>query len=333
MSFIWPPVLALLVLVPVGVALYVELGRRRARRVAAYGRLGQASWIGRRPLGRRRLVAPLFVLFGLAVSVIALARPQAAVSLPRLEGTVILAFDVSGSMAATDFQPTRMEAAKEAARAFVEKQPPSVQVGVVAFSDSGNSVQAPTSDQLAVTAAINRLGPQRGTSLANGIQASLEAIARAENPTKGFYDNRSAAPELDPVSPGSHTAAVIVLLTDGENNEEPDPLVAARAAADRGVKIHTVGIGSPGGTTLEIDGFKVHTQLDEAMLKQIADTTTGSYHDATNQSDLDTIYQQLGANLVVRTQDIEVTSLFAGVGLASILLGSVLSLGWLGRIP
>jgi Ca-activated chloride channel family protein len=333
LSFIWPPVLALLVLVPIGVALYVRLGRRRARRAAAYGRLGQAAWAGHRPIGRRRYVAPLFVLFGLAISIVALARPQAAVSVPRLEGTVVLAFDVSGSMAATDFQPTRMEAAKDAARALIEEQPASVQVGVVAFSDSGNSVQSPTNDQLAITAAINRLGPQRGTSLANGIEAALDAIARAENPTKGFYDSRSPAPTPQPVQPGSHSSAVIILLTDGENNEEPDPLAAARIAADSGVRIHTVGIGSPGGTTLDIDGFKVHTELDEALLREIADTTTGTYYDAENQASLGAIYSQLGSNLVVRTQDIEVTSLFAGIGLAAILIGSVISVVWLGRVP
>ena len=333
MSFIWPPMLAVLLLVPIGVALYIELGRRRARRAAAYGRLGQPGWADQRAVGRRRYVAPLLALFGLAISIVALARPQAAVSLPHLEGTVILAFDVSGSMAATDFQPTRMEAAKQAARAFVEEQPATVQVGVVAFSDSGNSVQAPTNDPLAVTAAINRLGPQRGTSVANGIQASLDAIARAENPTKGFYDNRSPAPTPEPVPAGSHSSAVIILLTDGENNEEPDPLAAARAAADRGVKIHTVGIGKPGGTTLDIDGFKIHTRLDEALLREIADTTTGAYHDADSQSTLVTIYRDLGSNLIVRAQDIEVTSLFAAAGLAAILIGCLISIVWLGRVP
>ena len=125
----------------------------------------------------RRHIPPALFLAGLTILIVALARPQTVVSLPRVEGTVILAFDVSGSMAADDMKPTRMEAAKAAARDFVQRQPPSVQIGVVAFSDNGFSVQVPTNDQDAILAAINRLTPQRGTSLANGIRASLNAIA------------------------------------------------------------------------------------------------------------------------------------------------------------
>jgi Ca-activated chloride channel homolog len=333
MTFLWPMMLALLVLLPIGVWLYRALGRRRARTVAAYGGFGQAQSTGGRPLGRRRLVGPAFVLTGLTIVVLGLARPQTVVSLPSLEGTVILAFDVSASMAATDFNPTRMEAAKAAARSFVERQPATVQIGVVAFSDSGLSVQAATADQAAVLGAINRLTPQHGTSLAQGILASLTAIATAENPTQGFYTNRSPDPSPSPLPPGSHSSAVIVLLTDGENNETPDPAKAAQAAADRGIRIHTVGIGTAAGTTLELNGFRVHTQLDEAQLKQIADTTGGTYYDADTQAHLDAIYDNLAANLVIKPQKTEVTAVFAGVGLGALLLGCLASLAWLGRAP
>ncbi len=198
--------------------------------------------VGRAALGRRRHVPTVLLLVGMTILVVALARPQAVLSLPRLQGTVVLAFDVSGSMAATDFRPTRMEAAKSAARAFVERQPTSVQIGVVAFSDGGLTVQAPTADQGAVLAAIDRLGPQRGTSLGSG----HPRLARGDRhrraaPNAGFYTNRPPEASPSPVPPGSHAAAAIVLLSDGENNEAPDPLEAAAAAAAAGIRIYTVG--------------------------------------------------------------------------------------------
>ena len=219
----------------------------------------------------------LFFLAGLTILFLSLARPQTVVNLPREEGTVILAFDVSGSMAADDMKPTRMEAAKAAARAFIERQPSTVQIGVVAFSDSGFSVQSPTNDQEAILAAIDRLRPQRGTSLARGIEASLNTIAIAQgqggqgnDPALSGGPTAEPTPSPTPVPKGMYTPAVIVLLTDGENNENPNPLVAAQAAADRGVRIYTVGIGSAAGSILHIEGFTVHSQLDEAALKQIS---------------------------------------------------------------
>ena len=177
MSFIWPAVLVLLLLVPLFVVLYLRIQRRRQGLAARYGTLGSVQEAAQRPLGARRHIPPAFFLAGLTILLIALARPQMVVSLPRLEGTVILAFDVSGSMAADDLKPTRMEAAKAAAQAFVARQPPTVQIGVVSFSDSGFAVQAPTNEQETVLAAINRLRPERGTSLAHGILTALNTIA------------------------------------------------------------------------------------------------------------------------------------------------------------
>lgn len=332
MSFIWPMLLLLLVLVPVGIAIYVRIGRRRARAAAGYGSLG-AGRVDVRRLGRRRFVPPTLMLIGVIVMFVALARPQATLSLPRLEGTVVLAFDVSGSMAATDFKPTRMEAAKAAARSFVKDQPLTVQIGVVAFSDSGVSIQAPTNDQSQVLAAIDRVKPQRGTSLGQGILSSLQAIATAENPNAGFYSNRSPDPSPSPVAAGTHGSAVVVLLSDGENNESPDPLAAAQTAADRGIRIYTVGVGSPGGVTLLVNGFQVHTQLDAALLQGVADTTGGTYFYAQDQPTLNSIYANLDSNLVLKPQATEITSIFAGVGLLALLLGSATSLAWLGRAP
>ena len=262
---------------------YLRVQRRRrrwSRATAASGwsRGGRASAAAGGGTCR-----PALFLLALALLLVALARPQTVVSLPRLEGTVILAFDVSGSMAADDLKPTRMEAAKVAARDFVRRQPPTVQIGVVSFSDGGLSIQAPTNDQDAVLAAINRLAPARGTSLANGILASLNTIATARTATgPRYYTNRTPEPTATPTPcrPGTHTSAVIVLLTDGENNEPPDPLEAAKAAADRGVRIYTVGIGSPAGATLKIEGFSVRRSSTRRRCKQIAQMTDGTYYNA-----------------------------------------------------
>ena len=195
MSFIWPGMLLSLLLIPVLVVIYLRIQRRRQRYSASFGGLGLAKEAEARPLKRRRNIPSLLFIAGLAILMLAIARPQAVVSLPKVEGTVILAFDVSGSMAAEDMKPTRMEAAKTAAQDFIKSQPISVQIGVVAFSDSGFSVQPPTNDQGAILAAVNRLSPERGTSLANGILVSLKAIADANSvPAPRFYSNATPQP-------------------------------------------------------------------------------------------------------------------------------------------
>jgi len=268
MSFIWPTMLLSLLLMLPFVLWYAGRQRRRRRLVASYG--GVSHGRDRDP---RRAIPPGMFLAGLALLLFSLARPQVVMPVPRVEGTVILAFDVSRSMKADDLAPTRLEAAKAAAQEFVVSQPPSVLVGVVAFSDNGFVVQAPTSDQDAVLGTIHRLAPERGTSLANGILASLNMIATAgsEPPARRLYSNLTPVPTATPtpVPPGTVAPAAIVLLTDGENNELPDPLAAAQAAADRGVRVHTVGIGSAAGTTVDVEGFMVHTRLDEALLERI----------------------------------------------------------------
>ena len=269
------------------------------------------------------------------VLAVALARPQATISLPRIEGTVVLTFDVSGSMAADDVTPSRMEAAKVAAKAIVDRRPQGVVVGVVAFSDSGLSIQTPTNDQAAVLQAIDRLGPARGTSLGQGILASLGAIAQAESDTPaGYYSNRSAAPtdSPPPVAPGSHDAAEIVLFSDGENNERPEPLAAAQTAADLGIRIQTIGVGTAAGTTLDLDGFRVQTQLDEDLLRQIADVTTGAYQPAA-ELDPGAVYTTLAQRLVARDEALEITALVAGAGLVLLIVAGVTSLARSGRLP
>ena len=339
MSFIWPPMLLTLALIPLGLLLYRYLDVRRRRRLAAYGGSGLAGGVTRRPGGVRGRVPAVLLLLGLVVMAMAMARPQAVVSLPRQEGTVILAFDVSASMGATDLQPTRIDAAKAAAKDFVARQPRSITIGVVAFSDAGISVQQPTNDQATVIAAIDRLKPQRGTSVAEGILTSLKVIAIAEaGPyANDYYTNASSAPTATPsptpVPAGTHAPAAIVLLSDGENNERPDPTAAAQAAADQGVRIYTVGLGSAAGTTVTVNGFQLFTQLDEATLQGISQLTDGTYYGASDAQQLRSIYDNLDTGLVLKPQETELTSLFAGTSLLLLISGALTSLLWLGRLP
>jgi Ca-activated chloride channel family protein len=346
MSFIWPTMLLLLLFIPLFGVLYILLQQRRRRFAASYSSLGLVQGAMGRGPGIRRHIPPALFLVGLTILMIALARPQTVISLPKVEGTVILAFDVSGSMAADDMKPTRMEVAKAAAREFVQRQPRSVQVGVVAFSDSGFAVQAPTNDQDAILASINRLTPERGTSLAHGILASLNTIAADTGQALQIDSSLTPAPLPTVATPSApegpigtpapeeaYTSATIVLLTDGENNESPDPLTAAQAAAERGVRIYTVGIGSAAGTTLHVNGFTVHTQLDEAMLQQISQLTDGAYYNAENEQDLHTIYENLAPQLVIKPEKTEVTSIFAGASIFVLLIGGTFSLLWFSRLP
>jgi Ca-activated chloride channel family protein len=335
MTFLWPFMLGSLFLIPILVWIYLRVQVRRRRAVQTYGNLGMLHTQSGRAPGFRRHLPPLLFLAAISLLLVGMARPQATIALPRQEGTVILAMDVSGSMAADDLTPTRMEAAKAAAVAFVSKQPLTVQIGVVAFSDSGFQVQQPTNDPSLVLAAIDRLTPQRGTSIANGITASLKAIAAGPALPPEIYSNLllTPTPTPAPVPAGTVRSAGIILLSDGENNENPDPMVAAQAAADQGVRIYTVGIGSPAGTTVNINGFSIHTQLDESTLQGIANLTGGKYYDAQSAQDLLKIYDSLRSVVVVKPEKTELTSLFAGGGILLFLVGCIFSLFWFSHLP
>jgi Ca-activated chloride channel family protein len=330
MSFIWPGLLALLLLLPLCVALYRRAGRRRSLLAARHGGFGAVTGAGGRGPGARRHIPP--ALFGLALAalIVALARPQAVVSLPRLEGTVILAFDVSASMAADDLAPNRLDAAKQAASAFVRRQPATVQIGVVAFSDGGLAVQAPTSHQSDVLAAIDRLRPQGGTALSAGIGSALNLIAAD---AAASADGPPPAPTPTDGPPPQYPAALIVLLSDGENNARSDPLEAAQLAASSGVRIYTVGLGTAAGAILQLDGFSVNSQLQEEALRQIAAISGGDYFNAADSEDLPRIYDTVAAQLVIKPEQSEITALFAGLGLALLLAGGLCSLFWFSQMP
>lgn len=335
MSFTWPVLLWSLLLIPILIWLYLRMQKRRSEVALRYGSLGLVQQASGRSIGRRRHLPSVFFLTGLAVLCVSLARPQMVLGLPKAEGIIILAFDISGSMTATDFEPTRLEAAKKVAREFVERQPSSVQVGVVAFSESGFSVELPSDNQAGILAAIDRLQPQRGTSLASGIIVSLNTIASltGQPPIQAAEQSTEEQQPAPAVEPVTENSAMIVLLTDGENNVSPDPMEAAQFAAERGVRIHTVAIGSPEGVTIEVNGFKVHTQVDEAALQQISSISEGQYFNASTQEELDAIYENIEPHLVIDQDETEVTALFAGLGIVLLLAGGILSMLWFSRVP
>ena len=334
MSFIWSQMLWSLILIPFLILLYLRMQRRRKQLALRYGSLGLVQQTA--TVNSRRHIPALLFLLGMIILFVALARPQMVLGLPNREGVVILAFDVSGSMAAEDFEPNRLEAAKVVAIDFVERQPSSVRVGVVAFSEGGFSVQIPSNDQAAIIESIQRLTPQRGTSLANGIVVSLNTIANAtgQEPIVGFDDAEVPAP-LVPIDPELvvEEAAVIVLLTDGENNMEPNPLEAAQFAADRGVRIHTIAVGSVEGTTVTVNGITVFTQVNETGLREISELTGGMYFNAQNEEELADVYESIEPRFMFDQEETEVTAVFAGLSILILLVGGMLSLLWFSRVP
>lgn len=338
MSFLWMWMLWLLLLVPALVVAYILVQRRRQKYALRYASLSLIKEaVGRGP-GARRHIPPALSITSVAVMIVALARPVATVTLPSQQGMVILTIDVSGSMRADDLKPTRLDAAKAAARAFVEKQPSNVRIGVVSFSDGAAIVQAPTADRDAVLAAISRLTPQRGTAIGRGILTSLDAIFEdtVVRPTPSPRDSLrlpEPTPRPSPVPRGTYTNAIIVLLSDGQSNMGPRPLDVIDQAANRGVRVYTVGVGSPGGTILRFEGRSVRVLLDEQTMKHIAEATDAQYFKADNQTDLREIYENLSTRLVFKPEQTELTAGFTGLAAALLLAAGTLSLLWFNRLP
>ena len=327
MSVQWPWMLLSLLTVPVLVVAYRSQERRRAVRRVELAAAGLVAVERPRPERARHLV-PLLMLAALTLLLVSLARPSATVAEPRREGTVMLAFDISTSMAAKDISPTRLDAAKAAARAFVEKQPSSIRLGVVAFGDSAVVSQQPSNDRREVLAAIDRLTPQGGTALGRGIAAGLSAIAGRTL----AIDESGQDGANDDADIGYYGSAAIVLLSDGENTTDPDPLEIADLASTAGVRIYPIGVGDPRGTVLEVDGFQVSTALDEAMLQDIATTTDGTYYAARDAGSLSRVYDSIDLAWTARTEAREVTSWFAAGAALLLLLGAVISVLRSGRV-
>jgi len=347
MTFLWPELLWLLVMVPLLVGLYVWLLSRKKSasvRYASLAMIKEAIGPGQR---WRRHVPPALMLIALTLMLIAIARPQAIVMLPSQHETIILAMDVSGSMRATDVQPSRIVAAQEAARAFVNEQPLRTRVGIVSFAGTAAVVQPPTKTREDIIAAIDRFQLQRGTAVGSGILVSLKTIfpdaefdLRSWNPrgesSKGTPIDKAGAkddkPAFKAVPPGSYASAAIILLTDGQTTTGPDPLEAARMAAERGVRVFTVGIGTEKGEMIGAEGWSMRVRLDEAALKNIANVTQGEYFYAGTAADLRKVYETLNSKLVFEQKQTEITALFSAAAALVALMAAVLSMLWFGRI-
>jgi Ca-activated chloride channel family protein len=345
MTFIWPTALLLLVVVAALGVLYVLAQRRRTKYALRYANLSLVrEAIGTGP-GWRRHVPPALFIVALALMSIAIARPQAVVAVPSQEGTVILAIDVSGSMLAEDMKPNRMEAAKAAARAFVDKQSDSVKIGVVSFSGDASIVQSPTTDKGLVIAAINRLRAQRATAIGRAILISLDAIEESsgsetdlpssilQQPGQAASGSARPSATIPAYLQGQHAAASIVLLSDGQNNQFPAPLDVIDQAVSRGVRVYTIGVGSAAGTVVRLQGRSVRTALDEATLKKVAELTDGQYFNANTEQDLRQVYENLTTQLVIRNEKTELTAYLTLAAALFAVLAGAFSLIWFNRLP
>jgi Ca-activated chloride channel family protein len=318
MSLASPWMLLCLACVPALVVVYRWALRLRAERAARLASEGLVPTSAGRVRWRRHLPFAIFAA-ALALVCFALARPTVSLAVPQRQGTVILAFDVSNSMRAKDLEPTRIDAAKAAATAFVERQPSSIRIGVVAFGDNAVTVLQPSNVKADVIAAIKRLSVSGGTSLGQGIYTSLSAIAGK----KLTIDESALESDAGVVKIGFFGSSAIVLLSDGENTSPPDPLKLAEVA---------IGVGTKEGAVVEIDGFSVATALDEDLLKKIAATTDGTYHQAGDADALAGIYKSIDLEFKSVEKPREVTALFAAAGGLLLALGSVLSIAWFGRV-
>jgi Ca-activated chloride channel homolog len=244
-----------------------------------------------------------------------------------------MTIDVSGSMAADDVTPTRIDAAKVAAHELVDKLPNGTRIGVVSFSDDASIVQAPTVDREAVIAAVDRLGPGGSTVIGRGLLSSLQAILEnSKEPADPAAEAAADTPALVSASHGQYYSALVVLLTDGENNEQPEPLAVLDKLTTRGIRVFTIGLGTSRGV-IETPGGVIGTQLDEQTLKAVANSTGGQYFNASNATDLRTIYRNLSTKVVTRSEPMEVTAPISGIASLLSLAALVLSLAWLAPIP
>jgi Ca-activated chloride channel family protein len=342
-TFQWPTLLWLLLLVPVLVLVYARLARRSRAAALQLAKLASAEAMGNAGAGKEagafgRHVAALLMLLAITLMILAVARPQAMVVLPTRVDAIILAMDVSGSMRATDVKPNRLVAAQDAARTFIADQPAQVKIGIVSIAATASLVQSPTTKRDDLLSAIGRFQLQNGTALGSGIVISLatmlpesgidlEQLINGKAPLARDPARQAAIDNFKPVPPGSNTSAAIVLLTDGESNTGPELLAAAKFAADRGVRIYTVGVGTRDGTTLTVDGWSMRVRMDETALKKVADMTRGEYFRAANANELKRIYQQLSARMTAgRGRTTEISALLAAAGAALAMISVLYSL-------
>lgn len=346
--FLWPQFLWLLLVLPILVLLYVWLLRRKKKVALRYASLS----IVREAMGKgqsfRRHVPPLLFLLSLAAMLVAASRPLAVVSLPSEQETIVLAMDVSGSMRATDVLPNRLVASQNAAKAFLADLPRNVRVGIVAFAGTAAVVQSPTLSREDLFSAIDKFQLQRGTAIGNGIVVSLgelfpdagidiASMQTGRDRPRGLAIDQAAKDGKEkkpftPVAPGSYTSAAIVLLTDGQRTTGVDSMDAAKLAADRGVRIYTVGVGTVDGETIGFEGWSMRVKLDEETLKGIARNTQAEYFYAGTAADLKKVYETLSSRLTMVKKETEISGILALIAAAFALMSAGLSLAWFNRI-
>ena len=348
MSFVWPELLWLLAVIPALVGLYLWL-LLRARKAAL--RFAHLSLVKEAMSARgrfRRHLPPLLFLLALTAMLLAIARPAGVMLLPSQKQTLILAMDVSGSMRARDVLPSRLEAAQAAVRAFVADLPKNTRIGIVSFAATASVVLAPTENREDMLAAVERFQLQRATAIGSGILVSLatlfpdagidvssliyggnapRSLSQKEAPKKA---DKAGKPK--PVPPGSYQSAAIILLTDGQRTMGPDPIEAAKMAADMGVRIFTVGIGTTSGDVIGFEGWSFSVRLDEESLKTIANLTRAEYFYAGTAADLQKIYQNLNTRIFLEQKETEITALFAAAAAVLAFLSALLSMLWFNRI-
>lgn len=346
MRFLWPQALWLLLAVPLLAAAYIYALRRRTAAAARFPGLATAAGHDTGRIFRR--LPPLLFLIAIATMIVAIARPVAVVTLPTHHQTIVLAIDVSSSMRATDVKPSRLAAAKAAARKFIDEQPRSTRIGVVAFAASASAVQHPTHHRDAARAALERLTTQSGTALGSGIVVALGSLFPGQGITVEAVQNAAAAARRAlPREPkaleggelagktaaaGSQGSAAIILLTDGQANTGIPPMDAARAAAERNVRVFAIGAGTPAGETMTVDGVRMRVRLDEDTLKEIANVTRGQYFHAGNEKDLEQVYANLNTRFLMQRKETEITAIFSGVAVLVAMVSALLSFAWFNRI-
>jgi Ca-activated chloride channel family protein len=340
MTFLWPQMLWLLLALPACAAAWVWLMRRRKAAVRYPSLALVRDAIGRGSRWRRH-VPPLLMAAALAAALVALARPTATITLPSQQQTIMLAIDVSLSMRARDVLPNRITAAQAAARSFVESRPSFARIGLVAFGGSAQLVQKPTDRVAELLETIDRLELQRHTATGSALAVALGAlfpegdldvggIVFGASPPRGAAIGE-ARPKPVPVARGSYRSGVVVLLTDGRRTTGPDPVEVAKLAADRGVRVFTVGFGSRDPSADTGERWSMQMLLDEATLEQVAEITGGEYFHASTAADLVKVYEQLTARFVLERGRTEVTALFSAAAALLMAIAGVLSIVWFGR--
>ena len=345
MDFLWHHALWLLLALPILAGTYLVLLQRKhkvALRYATFTLVREA--VGRTAQFRLHLPA-LLMLCAVAVLLLAAARPVWIITSPSERGTVILLIDVSLSMAATDVPPTRLAAARAAARAFVKAQPRDVRIGIVAFGAHADVVQPPTTDRVELAAALDRLDLQRFTAIGNGLMgALLTLVPRAAippgydvfgmgRPPEGYemaLDQRQAPTgSHKAVAPGSYLSAAIILVSDGRGTMGVPAAAAAKIVAGYGIRVYTIGVGTLYGGTAIVEGWPaIHAEFEEDTLKEVADITHGEYFLARNAEKVTRIYEKLGRRVVLERREFEVSALFTAIGMVLSVASGALSLLW-----